>query len=440
MRRSTAGTSSPRSTTCRADEEIADRAGARAVAGRRRRAALVARMVAVADLTRKGFAAGDLSTLMSPRTVITWAENLRDLRRPRRWPSGCRSSTSATRPSAPLVAEYFQRCFDRELEESYLHGPTSAMSAGAARARQQQQVEELCAAAIRALSGERRPALPRPAPAPRPRRRLPLFAPHLHPSPEHDDFGSFRGAADGLALRLAAPTRRCTRRSRPSTPSSALVFDWLEQFRVESLAPDATAGRGAQPAAPPRARGRCAFHDAGLTDTRARPAALHRRADLPRARHRRAGASRRREDLHRGHALRAGAAHRPRARRPAPRSRADQAAYAVHALSIARSVAAHAEDAGPRRARPSGATTDEPTNAPAVEPRADLDGVEDGADERFATAVASGSQPRARRRAATTTASSPPPTTAKRAPQRWCAARCWPSSASRSTAASPPRV
>ena len=38
--------------------------------------ARVEQMVAVAALTRNGFAAGDLSTLMSPRTVITWAENL----------------------------------------------------------------------------------------------------------------------------------------------------------------------------------------------------------------------------------------------------------------------------------------------------------------------------------------------------------------------------
>ena len=35
----------------------------------------VASMVRMADLTRKGFMAGDLSTVMSPRTVITWAEN-----------------------------------------------------------------------------------------------------------------------------------------------------------------------------------------------------------------------------------------------------------------------------------------------------------------------------------------------------------------------------
>ena len=39
-------------------------------------------MVALADLTRKGFAAGDLSTLMSPRTVITWAENCEIFRDP----------------------------------------------------------------------------------------------------------------------------------------------------------------------------------------------------------------------------------------------------------------------------------------------------------------------------------------------------------------------
>ena len=37
---------------------------------------LVAKMVALADMTRTGFTAGDISTVMSPRTVITWAENL----------------------------------------------------------------------------------------------------------------------------------------------------------------------------------------------------------------------------------------------------------------------------------------------------------------------------------------------------------------------------
>ena len=41
---------------------------------------IVSAMVALADLTRAGFIAGDISTVMSPRTVITWAENAAHLR------------------------------------------------------------------------------------------------------------------------------------------------------------------------------------------------------------------------------------------------------------------------------------------------------------------------------------------------------------------------
>ncbi len=79
---------------------------------------LVRAMVAVAELTRKGFAAGDLSTLMSPRTVITWAENIEIFRDPA---TAFRLSfvNKCDEAERPLVAEYFQRCFDRELDESY---------------------------------------------------------------------------------------------------------------------------------------------------------------------------------------------------------------------------------------------------------------------------------------------------------------------------------
>lgn len=79
---------------------------------------LVAAMVAVADLTRKGFAAGDLSTLMSPRTVITWAENVEIFNDPA---LAFRLSfvNKCDEVERPIVAEYFQRCFDRELDESY---------------------------------------------------------------------------------------------------------------------------------------------------------------------------------------------------------------------------------------------------------------------------------------------------------------------------------
>ncbi|MCW8174133.1 AAA family ATPase [Verminephrobacter aporrectodeae] len=79
---------------------------------------LVRAMVAVADLTRKGFAAGDLSTLMSPRTVITWAENVEIFKDPAQ---AFRLSfvNKCDEAERPLVAEYFQRCFDLELKESH---------------------------------------------------------------------------------------------------------------------------------------------------------------------------------------------------------------------------------------------------------------------------------------------------------------------------------
>ncbi len=81
---------------------------------------LIAQMVAVAALTRKGFAAGDLSTLMSPRTVITWAENCEIFRDP---VLAFRLSflNKCDEAERPIVAEYFQRCFDLELAESLQH-------------------------------------------------------------------------------------------------------------------------------------------------------------------------------------------------------------------------------------------------------------------------------------------------------------------------------
>jgi cobaltochelatase CobS len=77
-------------------------------------AALLQQMVALADLTRQGFAAGDLSTLMSPRTVITWAENLEifgDVALALR----LSFVNKCDEAEHPVVAEYFQRCFDKPL-------------------------------------------------------------------------------------------------------------------------------------------------------------------------------------------------------------------------------------------------------------------------------------------------------------------------------------
>jgi len=75
---------------------------------------LAASLVAVAALTRKGFQAGDLSTLMSPRTVITWAENIEIFGDPA---TAFQLSfvNKCDEAERSVVAEYFQRCFDDEL-------------------------------------------------------------------------------------------------------------------------------------------------------------------------------------------------------------------------------------------------------------------------------------------------------------------------------------
>jgi cobaltochelatase CobS len=77
----------------------------------------VAAMVSLADLTRSGFINGDISTVMSPRTVITWAENAQifgDL--------GFAFRTTflnkCDEVERPVVAEYYQRCFGTELKET----------------------------------------------------------------------------------------------------------------------------------------------------------------------------------------------------------------------------------------------------------------------------------------------------------------------------------
>jgi cobaltochelatase CobS len=78
---------------------------------------IVSNMVNVADLTRQGFMAGDISTVMSPRTVITWAENARlfdDLGAAFRMTF----LNKCDELERPIVAEYYQRCFNAELAES----------------------------------------------------------------------------------------------------------------------------------------------------------------------------------------------------------------------------------------------------------------------------------------------------------------------------------
>jgi cobaltochelatase CobS len=74
-------------------------------------------MVAVADLTRAGFINGDISTVMSPRTVITWAENA-EIFSDVGFAFRVTFLNKCDEIERPLVAEYYQRCFGSELPES----------------------------------------------------------------------------------------------------------------------------------------------------------------------------------------------------------------------------------------------------------------------------------------------------------------------------------
>ncbi len=75
------------------------------------------KMVRVADLTRNAFMAGDLSTVMSPRTVITWAENS-EIFGDIGFSFRLTFLNKCDELERPLVAEFYQRCFGKELPES----------------------------------------------------------------------------------------------------------------------------------------------------------------------------------------------------------------------------------------------------------------------------------------------------------------------------------
>ncbi|MBQ61254.1 MAG: cobaltochelatase subunit CobS [Gammaproteobacteria bacterium] len=77
----------------------------------------VANMVSVADLTRQGFINGDISMVMSPRTVIMWAENANifsDLG----FAFRLTFLNKCDETERSIVAEYYQRCMGEELPES----------------------------------------------------------------------------------------------------------------------------------------------------------------------------------------------------------------------------------------------------------------------------------------------------------------------------------
>jgi cobaltochelatase CobS len=77
----------------------------------------VANMVRVADLTRQGFVNGDISTVMSPRTVITWAQNA-EIFKDVGFAFRLSFLNKCDEAERMLVAEYYQRVFGQDLPES----------------------------------------------------------------------------------------------------------------------------------------------------------------------------------------------------------------------------------------------------------------------------------------------------------------------------------
>ena len=78
---------------------------------------IIMNMIKLANLTRTGFANGDISTLMSPRTVISWGQNYKIFK-------DLITSFNLTFLNKcddiekSIISEYFQRCFDIEIEDS----------------------------------------------------------------------------------------------------------------------------------------------------------------------------------------------------------------------------------------------------------------------------------------------------------------------------------
>jgi DNA polymerase III subunit gamma/tau len=79
--------------------------------------AIVEKMIKVAELSRQGFMNGDISTVMSPRTVISWAQNAHifgDVG----YAFRVSFLNKCDETERPLIAEYFQRVFGEDLPES----------------------------------------------------------------------------------------------------------------------------------------------------------------------------------------------------------------------------------------------------------------------------------------------------------------------------------
>ena len=80
----------------------------------------IANMIKVASLTRKGFISGDISTVMSPRTVLHWVENS-DIFKDNGYAFRVTFLNKCDEVEKNIISEYYQRCFGEELPESMVN-------------------------------------------------------------------------------------------------------------------------------------------------------------------------------------------------------------------------------------------------------------------------------------------------------------------------------
>ncbi len=206
---------------------------------------------------------------------------------------------------------------------------------GIETALQQQRVEELCAGSIRALTGLADLHY-------RGRRlyqgehRIPVHAPHLQIDDAYEDIISYRGIGDSIALRIEYSNPDLHTKLCPDAPVERMLFELLEQLRVESLVPETLPGVGHN-LFHRFERWSMAFYHSGLTETES-GILLYTVAQMAWARINAVAVLEQTEDLL--ESTRASLApllgkHFEAIRR----ERKNQAAFASHALAIARIVA-----------------------------------------------------------------------------------------------------
>ncbi len=81
---------------------------------------VVSNMIKVADLTRKGFVNGDISTVMSPRTILFWAENY-EIFKDIGYAFRVTFLNKCDDLEKSIISEYYQRCFGDDLPESSIN-------------------------------------------------------------------------------------------------------------------------------------------------------------------------------------------------------------------------------------------------------------------------------------------------------------------------------